>query len=263
MLQKHLILSVLAVVTLGMAGCASKPQVQSTAMVKAPEYYTVRSGDTLGNIASRYGLNYLTIAQMNGIQAPYAIYVNQSLKLSGAPVTAINKPVTSTPPIQRQSIPLPAAQNTVSTPSTSTTTVTPVAVPAVSPTNIPTANNSLRWVKPTKNPIIENYNPANNIKGIRYSGQVGDPVYAAADGQVVYADSGLKEFGNLILIKHSNGYISAYAHNNNLLVKSGARVTAGQQIAQMGATGTTQVMLEFQIRANGKPMNPAQVIPTN
>ena len=252
---KPIFLSVFAIATLAFTGCASKPQVQTTRnVIAAPDTYTVRAGDTLGNIASRYGLDYITVAQMNNIPAPYIIHVNQSLRLKGSaavPVTSTPRP--STPPIQRQSIPLPTPQQTQA-PATTTTTAS--AVPA-------TPANSLRWVKPTKNPIIANFNLASGIKGIRYSGQVGDPVYAAADGQVVYADSGLKEFGNLILIKHSNGYISAYAHNNALLVKSGARVTAGQQIAQMGATGTNRVMLEFQIRASGKAIDPAQIIPNS
>ena len=243
---KPFILSVLAATTLLFTGCASKPQVQATHTLPAPNTYTVRSGDTLSNIAGRYGLDYISVAQMNGITPPYIIHVNQTLKLKGNTNTLTPVVTQSAPPIQRQSIPLPSTQaQTVSTPS-----VAPVS-------------NSLRWVRPTNNAIIENYNLANNVKGIRYGGEVGDPVYAAADGQVVYANNGLKEFGNLILIKHSNGYISAYAHNNALLVKSGARVTAGQQIAQMGSTGTNKVMLEFQIRAGGKAIDPAQVISTN
>lgn len=237
-----------AVATLSFVGCASKPQAvsttQNTRMLTVPDYYTVRPGDTLSNIASRYGLDYLTVAQMNNIQAPYIVYVSQNLKLKSAvpnvPSVAVTTPP-SVPPIQKQSIPLPAPVKT-----------TPPVV-----TQPTVATNILTWVKPSNNVITENYNLANNVKGMRYGGQVGDSVMAAADGQVVYADSGLKEFGNLILIKHSNGYISAYAHNSKLLVQSGTRVSAGQKIAEMGT------MLEFQVRANGKAINPAQVIPMN
>lgn len=118
---------------------------------------------------------------------------------------------------------------------------------------------SLRWVKPSNGAVIENFNLASNVKGIRYGGNVGDPVFAAADGQVVYAADGLKEYGNLVLIKHINGYITAYAHNSKLNVNSGQNVAAGQKIAEMGSSGTTRTMLEFQVRLDGKPINPTNV----
>ena len=101
------------------------------------------------------------------------------------------------------------------------------------------------------------------MKGIRYSGNTGDAIFAAADGQVVYAADGLKEYGNLILIKHIDGYITAYAHNSKMNVSSGQNVTAGQKIAEMGSTGTNRTMLEFQVRLNGKPINPTNVLPIN
>ena len=91
----------------------------------------------------------------------------------------------------------------------------------------------------------------------------GDTIYAAADGQVVYAADGLKEYGNLVLVKHIDGYITAYAHNSKMLVKSGDNVVAGQKIAEMGSSGTTQTMLEFQVRLDGKPINPANILPIN
>ena len=122
---------------------------------------------------------------------------------------------------------------------------------------------SLRWVKPSNGAVIENFNLASNVKGIRYGGNVGDPVFAAADGQVVYAADGLKEYGNLVLIKHINGYITAYAHNSKLNVNSGQNVAAGQKIAEMGSSGTTRTMLEFQVRLDGKPINPTNVLPIN
>jgi len=111
--------------------------------------------------------------------------------------------------------------------------------------------------------VIQQFNPATNVKGLRYGGNLGDPIYAAANGQVVYAADGLKEYGNLVLIKHIDGYITAYAHNSKMLVKSGDNVTAGQKIAEMGSSGTNRVMLEFQIRLDGKPINPANIIPMN
>ncbi|MCU4603236.1 peptidoglycan DD-metalloendopeptidase family protein [Acinetobacter ursingii] len=263
---KKIMISVAVVSALAITGCASKPQISnSTRVMNSPDYYTVRSGDTLSGIAARYGLNYINIAQLNDIAPPYRIYVNQSLRLKGSAAkrTTTTQPITQAAPIQRQTIALPT------TPSTTTQTTSRPVTPAVAPvttapviTATPTST-SLRWVKPSAGPVIQQFNPATNVKGLRYGGNLGDPIYAAANGQVVYAADGLKEYGNLVLIKHIDGYITAYAHNSKMLVKSGDNVTAGQKIAEMGSSGTNRVMLEFQIRLDGKPINPANIIPMN
>ncbi|BBF79007.1 peptidoglycan DD-metalloendopeptidase family protein [Acinetobacter ursingii] len=263
---KKIMMSVAVVSALAITGCASKPQISnSTRVMNSPDYYTVRSGDTLSGIAARYGLNYINIAQLNDIAPPYRIYVNQSLRLKGSAAkrTTTTQPITQAAPIQRQTIALPT------TPSTTTQTTSRSVTPAVAPvttapviTATPTST-SLRWVKPSAGPVIQQFNPATNVKGLRYGGNLGDPIYAAANGQVVYAADGLKEYGNLVLIKHIDGYITAYAHNSKMLVKSGDNVTAGQKIAEMGSSGTNRVMLEFQIRLDGKPINPANIIPMN
>lgn len=258
-IMKIMLLSVAVGFTVAMAGCASKPQINnSSRYAMAPNYYTVRSGDTLSGIAMRYGLDYISIAEMNDIPAPYRIYVNQSLRLkkSSSPRTVSTQVMAQPEQIKRQTIALPTTQP-----------VTPVTQPATSvpSTNTTVAsvapNSSLRWIKPTNGPVIQGFNLANNVKGIRYGGNQGDPIYAAADGQVVYAADGLKEYGNLVLIKHIDGYISAYAHNSKMFVKSGDNITAGQKIAEMGSTGASQVMLEFQIRLDGKPINPINLLP--
>ncbi|MGM7340003.1 murein hydrolase activator EnvC family protein, partial [Acinetobacter baumannii] len=144
-----------------------------------------------------------------------------------------------------------------------TTTPPPATVAPSTNTTVGASipSSSLRWVNPNNGPVIQGFNLANNVKGIRYGGNQGDPIYAAADGQVVYAADGLKEYGNLVLIKHIDGYISAYAHNSKMMVKSGDNVTAGQKIAEMGSSGASRVMLEFQIRLDGKPINPANLLP--
>ncbi|CAG68104.1 MULTISPECIES: peptidoglycan DD-metalloendopeptidase family protein [Acinetobacter] len=259
---KTIMLSAAVVGTLAITGCASKPQInQPVRYTNAPDYYTVRAGDTLSGIAARYGLNYLNVAELNDIAPPYRIYVNQSLRLKGSSNrrTVATQPMAQTAPIQRQTINLPTTTAQTS-PSRSVQNLPPATttVPVV-----PKAASNLRWVKPSTGPVIQNFNLASNVKGIRYGGNVGDPVLAAANGQVVYAADGLKEYGNLVLIKHVDGYITAYAHNSKMLVKSGDNVTAGQKIAEMGSSGADRIMLEFQVRLDGKPINPANIIPIN
>lgn len=263
---KTLFASLAVVSVFAITGCASKPQINNSARyAKAPDFYTVRSGDTLSGIANRYGLSYISVAEMNDIAPPYRIYVKQSLRLkqngNRNRTTAVKPLAAQDSQIKRQNIQLPTTQTApvaVTAPTTATRTVTPT-VPANSAVN----NSTLRWVKPSNGAVLENFNNAANVKGIRFGGNVGDPVMAAANGQVVYAADGLKEYGNLVLVKHIDGYISAYAHNSKMLVKSGQNVTAGQQIAEMGSSGTNRTMLEFQIRLDGKPINPANILPIN
>ncbi|CAB1211600.1 peptidoglycan DD-metalloendopeptidase family protein [Acinetobacter bouvetii] len=254
-LLKTLVLSTAVISTVILSGCASKPQIHNaTRYATAPDYYTVRYGDTLSGIAARYGLGYVSVAEMNDIAPPYRIYVGQSLRLkdSGSRRTTTTQAVTQAAPIQRQSVQLP------------TTPVQSVAPVTSAPVVVASSQvSALRWVKPSNGAVIANFNVASNVKGIRYGGNQGDPIFAAADGQVVYAADGLKEYGNLILIKHIDGYITAYAHTSKMNVSSGQNVTAGQKIAEMGSTGTNRTMLEFQVRLNGKPINPTNVLPIN
>ncbi|WP_374663820.1 peptidoglycan DD-metalloendopeptidase family protein [Acinetobacter sp.] len=252
---KSLVLAVAAVSTVILSGCASKPQINNaTRYAAAPDFYTVRSGDTLSGISGRYGLSYISVAEMNDIAPPYRIYVGQSIRLknSASRRAASTQAMTQTAPIQRQTVPLP--QNAAP------------AAPAVQRQPAPAVSaqsSALRWVKPSNGPVIAKFDLASNVKGIRFGGNAGDPVYAAANGQVVYAADGLKEYGNLILLKHINGYITAYAHNSKMIVKSGENVQAGQKIAEMGSTGASSTMLEFQVRLDGKPVNPETVLPVN
>lgn len=255
-------MSVTVVAAMTMVGCASKPQVNNPVRyAKAPDFYTVRSGDTLGKIASRYGLSYISVAEMNDIAPPYRIYVNQSIRLKQSTNRNNNRSTTrplatADTQIQRQAIQLPS--NNQTTYNAPTVVKTPVPT-AIAPNAV--KSTSLRWVKPSNGPVLENFNATTNVKGLRYGGNVGDPIFAAADGQVVYAADGLKEYGNLVLIKHIDGYITAYAHSSKMLVKSGQNVTAGQKVAEMGSTGATRTMLEFQVRLDGKPINPANILP--
>lgn len=249
---KSLLISSAVVGAFVVTGCASKPQVTSRSAGVSPEFYVVRAGDTLSKIGSRYGMSYQTLAALNDIAPPYNIYVGQTIRIKQSTnvTKTTTQPLQTIEPIQRQTV---TTAPTVTQPKITTT-------PSSQQTNIlPTS--SLKWTAPSNNSVIAPFNLQQNVRGLRYGGQIGDPIFAAANGQVVYAADGLKEYGKLILIKHTDGYITAYAHNDKLLVKSGENVIGGQKIAEMGSTGATQPMLEFQIRHNGKPVDPSDILP--
>ncbi|MEQ0924500.1 MULTISPECIES: peptidoglycan DD-metalloendopeptidase family protein [Acinetobacter] len=261
-LIKTLVLTTAVVSAVIVTGCATKPYINNSARyAAAPDFYTVRSGDTLSGIAARYGLSYISVAEMNDIPEPYRIYVGQSIRLKNTKRSTTTQVVDTSVPIQRKTVVAPTPVTPAQTSVKTTPSLTPKVTTPAPVTTVP--SSGLRWVKPSNGAVLQQYNLASNIKGIRYAGNVGDPVFAAADGQVVYAADGLKEYGNLVLVKHINGYITAYAHNSKLNVKSGQNVTAGQKIAEMGSSGTTRTMLEFQVRLDGKPVNPASVLPNS
>ena len=222
-----------------LAACASKPSVTAVNRINVPEYYTVQSGDSLSKIAARYGLYYPDIAALNNIAVMDKILVGQRLRLRAANSTN-NKP-SNLSKIVRPT--LPVINSSAQMPSNSA---------------IQTA-----WRKPSNNRLIADFNPANNQKGWFFGGQIGDPIVAAADGEVIYVGSGVRDYGQLILLQHANGLITAYAHNSRILVQSGEQVRSGQKIAEMGQNEAGQTMLQFQVRQDGKAINPAQVIAIN
>lgn len=264
-----------------LAGCASRPTVPNAAqqrLVAVPEFYTVKRGDTLGGIAARYGLDYRELGRMNQVDNNYTIYTEQRLRLRASGSRERIRVLTpqgtvAAKPLSASQLPASTVAATPVVASRPTPTRLPpppaaptgsMAIPASS-SNITTITTTVprsgEWVWPVSQPILDEFNLAKQIKGIRFSGAIGLPIVAAADGEVVYADDGLKEYGKLVLIRHLNGYISAYAHNSRLLVKENERVNAGQTIAEMGNSGTDRVMLEFQVRLNGKPVDPRGVLP--
>ncbi|MDF1588821.1 MAG: peptidoglycan DD-metalloendopeptidase family protein [Gammaproteobacteria bacterium] len=208
---------------------------------KPPASYTVKKGDTLYSISWRYGMDYKTLAAINNIRSPYNIYVGQKLvfKRSYKPST---KTTTVTKPQSRSSKPT----------SSKTTTNATVA----------TTNQALTWHWPTQGNIVSTYSKsAAGRKGIDIAGKSGQSIVAAASGKVVYSGNGLPRYGNLMIIKHNDVYLSAYAHNKSLLFKEGDFVKAGQKITTMGNTGTQNVQLHFEIRRNGKPVDPMRFLP--
>jgi lipoprotein NlpD len=260
LLISNVAMAAVIVVSANFVGCASAPTVKPVRVSyfngSVPPYYTVKSGDSLSKIAMRYQLDYHDIARLNQIGGDYLIQVGQRLRLTSSGASTSAQPIAMTP-VQPLSV-KPLVSSPSIPQSSLTASTNPVSAPLSSQANA-AYGNTWRW--PTDNMILQDFEPRKQIKGIRFSGQAGDPVRAAADGTVIYAGNGLPEYGNLILIQHASGYITAYAHNQKLLVQEKARVTGGQDIAEMGSTGTNQVMLEFQVRLNGKPMNPRLVLP--
>lgn len=209
-------------------------------------YYTVQRGDTLYSIAWQYGLSYQQLAAMNAVHSPYTIYTGQKLRVrpSATPVTR----------------PAPTRTTKPATPTPVKKSVTRAVPQAKTKTQISAYNG--KWTWPTRGRVLSGFNPnEQGKKGIDIGGHEGQPVKAAAGGKVVYVGSGLVGYGRLIIIKHNQSLLSAYGHNSKLLVAEGEYVKAGQMIAKMGSSGTSRTELYFEVRKNGKPVNPLQYLP--
>ena len=229
-----------------LAGCGTSgpraPVTDMSTVDQAPAAgtYTVRPGDTLYKIAQQHGVDVPSLVRLNRISDPSQLRVGQVLRLNdGTPMPDQPQVATTTP--------APATQ------------VKPVTPPA--PATAARANdaNLLSWGWPATGKIIQGFN--NNTKGIDIEGKPGDPVLAAADGKVMYAGNGVRGLGNLVLLGHSNGFITAYAHNQQLLVKTGDTVKKGARIALLGQTDTTSPRLHFEVRRSGTPVNPLSYLP--
>jgi lipoprotein NlpD len=223
-------------------------------------HYVVKRGDTLYSIAWAHGLTYQQLASSNGIRYPYTIYTGQRLDLQAAAPAPAPAPVrantTRTRPVP-QPAPVPAA---TPLPAPAAIPATPVAAPAA--TTAAVADYDGHWVWPTRGRLLRSYQSSGRgKKGIDIGGHDGQPVKAAANGKVVYAGSGLVGYGRLIIIKHNENLLSAYGHNSKLLVSEGDQVRAGQQIAEMGSSGTNRTGLYFEVRKDGKPVDPLRYLP--
>ncbi|NIF16158.1 peptidoglycan DD-metalloendopeptidase family protein [Pantoea sp. Cy-639] len=225
--------------------------------------YIVKPGDTLFSIAFRYGWDYKELAARNNIPAPYTIRPGQPIRFNSASrgsTTVVSGPSSSsrTTVIRRPvgtTTQSPANSGKPATPVSSSTSQTVAQVPA--------AERAVGgWTWPANGVLIGKFASNGSLnKGIDIAGDLGQPVFAASGGTVVYAGSGLRGYGELIIIKHSDTYVSAYGHNRRLLVREGQQVKAGQTIAEMGSTGTDRVKLHFEIRRQGKPVDPLQFLP--
>ena len=248
--------------------------------------YTVKRGDTLFYIAWVTGNDYRALAAKNNIKEPFAVNVGQVLDVSGGTTVVETKKTTSTAQVVAAGNYGSATNTTtktkpvVTTVTTTTTTTSgkdkptntiqttetvtePVDTTTTEPTKLPTTSNvaNIVWQWPAQGKIIEKF--SNASKGIDISGNLGAKVVAAANGRVVYSGNALPGYGNLIIIKHNDDYLTAYAHNQTILVKEQQNVRAGEQIATMGATGTSSVRLHFEIRYKAQSVDPLKYLSTN
>ncbi|MDP3252380.1 MAG: peptidoglycan DD-metalloendopeptidase family protein [Hydrogenophaga sp.] len=223
-----------------------------------PGYYTVKAGDTLYRIALDNGQNWRDIQNWNSLANANAIEVGQVLRVL-PPVTTM---VTTPPPVAAPTGPAtsPVASSGV-TARPLTEAAPPTPIPAAPPAQPPAAGgDEIGFIWPAQGTVITPFDEANN-KGVSIAGKIGDPVIAAADGRVVYAGAGLRGYGNLIILKHNNTYLTAYAHNQALLVREDQAVRQGQKIAEMGSSDTDRVKLHFEVRRLGKPVDPMGHLP--
>ena len=220
-----------------------------------PGYYTVQRGDTLVRIALDHGQNWRDLARWNGLDNPSLIEVGEVLRVVAPAQSQPARPViaAATEPPTRP----PSVAATPAAPPAS-----PVqAGPAASGPSVPaTPGEELNWIWPAQGQTVTLFDEVKN-KGVDIAARAGDPVLAAADGRVVYAGAGLRGYGNLIIVKHNNTYLTAYAHNQTLLVKEDQMVRQGQKIAEMGSSDADRVKLHFEIRRQGKPVDPLRYLP--
>jgi len=203
-----------------------------------PEEITVRRGDTLYSLSKENNISVTKLAAINGLTKPFIINPGQTLRLKGKP-------------------------QIIAVPSTNQVQATQVTRPVIAPVTSPVeTNRSVSWQWPVKGELLGRFNKhKNEAKGIDIAGHEGNAVKAASAGKMVYSGNGLISYGNLVIIKHSRTYLSAYAHKRKLLVKEGETVKAGQTIAELGKTGTEKPKLHFEIRKNGKPVDPLKYLP--
>ena len=210
-----------------------------------PGYYTVKPGDTLIRIGLDNGQNFKDLARWNNLDNPNQLEVGQVLRVA-PPVAAaasgvVTKPVTS-------------GAVAATAPGTAAGVTKPVGVPAAA------VEDDIAWIWPATGGVIGNFDGSKNL-GIDIDGKAGDPVLASADGTVVYVGAAVRAYGNLIILKHNNAYVTAYAHNQTLLVKEDQAVRKGQKIAEMGNSDADRVKLHFELRRQGKAVDPVKFLP--
>ncbi len=253
-------------------GVTTAPRIDPTTLPGAenagkPGFYTVRQGDTIMKIATEVNQPWRDIVRWNNLDNPNVIEVGQVLRVvapvgttvaAAAPLTEAPRSTTPTPAPAPAKPPVPVATQTTPGAASAAPAPAPVAAPPATPPSAGADDVDFIW--PASGPMIAGFDEAKN-KGLGIAGKAGDPVLAAADGKVVYAGAGLRGYGNLIILKHNPPFLTAYAHNQTLLVKEDQNVKRGQKIAEMGSTDADRVKLHFEIRRSGKPVDPARYLP--
>ncbi|ALM82519.1 peptidoglycan DD-metalloendopeptidase family protein [Bordetella sp. N] len=266
-----------------LAGCTTGTRAPVVDLTNAPpaqggspaagSTYVVKPGDTLYKIARGNGVDVDTLKRWNGMSDSNVLSVGQVLKLSapaggGAVAPVGSRPVTKPSEQSTEPTPLPPPGEPQPTTPTAPPSTTPEAPPATQPppavASTPTPARApdagmINWAWPSAGQLIQTFNA--NTKGIDIGGNAGDPVTAAADGKVMYSGNGVRGLGNLIIINHNNGFITAYAHNRALLVKTGQEVKRGTKVAEIGQTDAASPRLHFEIRRQGTPVDPLQYLP--
>ena len=235
------------------SGCSHDPSRVRVKELRTPPKVTsgshiVSDGETLFSIAWLYSRDFKELAANNRISQPYTIYPGQHIDLRAK--KKVSRRVSTSKTVA----------SSASKSSAKTSMVKKTAVKK-SPSVI-ASSGPLKWLWPADGKIVQGYSSGSSLnKGIDIRAKLGEPVSAASTGQVVYAGNELAGYGKLIIVKHNNSYLSAYAHNKELLVREGDSVKAGQKIAEIGSTGTTEPKLHFEIRRNGKPVDPLRFLP--
>ena len=258
------LLSIMLLLTACAAGGNQAPvQERGASAASGRNYHIVARGETLYSIAWRYSIDYKTLARRNGIDRNYTIYPGQKLYLDRTAPSSASAPSAS-PKVQQpvqKPVQKPPQAVAVVKPAPVTRSKTPTPPPKPATQTAPPAGD-VAWQWPARGQIISNFSSQTSLnKGVDISGRLGEPVLSAAAGTVVYAGSGIRGYGNLLIIKHSERFLSAYAHNHRLLVKEKESVKAGQKIAEMGSSGTDKTKLHFEIRRDGKPVDPLLYLP--
>lgn len=238
-----------------------------------PGSYVVKAGDTLLRIALEHGLSWRDLARWNALDNPNLIEVGQVLRVvppqtAGAAGTSseglASRPIAAGVKVESKPLDSRVPEGKSSASQAAPTATAPVAASAVAsqpaPTSAANGEGEIAWAWPSPGTLIAGFDEQRN-KGIGIGGKAGDAVLAAADGRVMYAGSGLRGYGNMVIIKHNETYLSAYAHNQAVLVKEDQLVRKGQRIAEMGSSDADQVKLHFEIRRKGKPIDPAKLLP--
>ncbi|MEO8153456.1 MAG: peptidoglycan DD-metalloendopeptidase family protein [Rhizobacter sp.] len=227
-------------------------------------FYTVKPGDTLIRVGLETGQNWKDIIKWNNLDNPNVIEVGQVLRVAAPGVDPNAVATRGVTTAKLETRPLDAPKGTAVAASGVGPAATALTAPVVAAPSAPSpareSDDDMNWMWPASGAVVGAFDET-RTKGLAIAGKAGDPVFAAADGKVVYAGSGLRGYGNLVILKHNNTYLTAYAHNQTLLVKEEQSVKRGQKIAEMGATDAERVQLHFEIRKQGKPIDPAKLLP--